>query len=217
MSQSRHIFRQFLRTTGYIGGLFGERFTKLQLVSNILKKMTMNRKPALGFLKRSLSLVSDTANKVSSELHNSRSRLYTSFGKSPDQDGQRRRNSNKRNESVLKNSFLMIQTSSIVNRSWKLRRVTLLEDQLCYPKEIVNDDSRTEWKSIRISEIISVKIPNDSYLLQSKNTNTFYVKTSQSKILFRCKSQEARDEWMTAILMAKSSLMVKDNSRGKRA
>lgn len=175
----------------------------------------MSKKPALGLMKRSLSLVSDTAQKVSSDFQNGRCRIYTSFGKSPDLERRRRKNKCKVNEDILLNSFLMIQTSSVINRKWKLRRVTLYEEELCYPKEIVGDKSQTEWKSMKISDIVSVKIPKAKHSDEDDNSNAFYVKTSHSKTLFRCKNQDARDEWMTAILMAKSSLMLKENLRAK--
>lgn len=170
----------------------------------------MSKKPAFGILKRSFSLVSETAHKVTSDFQNGRCRVYTSFGKSPDLAGLRRKNSSKRNENILLNSFMMIQTSFVLNRSWNLRQVTLYEDQLCYPKEIVSDKSQTEYKKIKISDIVSVKLPNEKHSNQKDNSNTFYVKTSHSKVLFRCKNQEVRDEWMTAILMAKSSLILKE-------
>ena len=69
-----------------------------------------------------------------------------------------------------------------------------------------------EWKEIRPSDIVSVKIPND--VLFSSNQSSYMVslktnsRISRTKILLRFKCQEERDEWITTLLMAKSwSLM----------
>ena len=164
-------------------------------------------------LSRSLSFVSDAANQVNSDFQRGQ-RLYKSFGKGKDtnlQRGQICRRKDSATSVKIKDGFLWIQSSLHMKRNWKVRYVMLLEEKLCYLKELRDKNPQAaEWKVIKIADIVSVKISGDGQTHHISDSDTFCVKTSRSKTLFRCNNQDERDKWMTALLTAKSSSMLKE-------
>lgn len=116
----------------------------------------------------------------------------------------------------IKEGFMWMHSSSQINKSWKLRYIVLLEEKLCYLKEQTGTLSfqtcyESDFKVIEISEIISLKVNSDG-VTQSTDSESevFYVKTSNSKYSFKCRNQDERNSWVTAILAAKSSTMMKE-------
>lgn len=163
------------------------------------------------FLRRSVSFVSETGHQVNEDFRSAQ-RPYRSFGKGNERKLPRRHFACKRKEAdPIKDGVLWIQSSSHVIRNWKLRYVMLFDEKLCYMKETQGDSSRKkEWKTIKISDIVSVKISSESPS-QALDSDIFCVKTSRSKILFRCQDQDERDNWITALLTAKSVHLLGEN------
>ena len=154
-------------------------------------------------LSRSLTFITAEAkNQVNTEFQRGQ-RLYKSFGKGKEAI-QRVPLCRRKADSPfvkIKDGFLWIQNSAHMKRNWKLRYVMLLEEKLCYMKELRDKNPQSaEWKVIKIADIVSVKISSEHI----SDSDTFCVKTSHSKILFRCSNPDDRDKWMTALLTAKS-------------
>ena len=118
----------------------------------------------------------------------------------------------------LRDGFLWMQSSPHINKSWKLRYIMLLEEKLCYLKEKrdkmnLQVSQAAEWKMIKISDIVSLKVSTDGATHHDPvqpETDIFHIKTPHSKYLFKCRNQDERDNWMAAILTAKSSSLVKE-------
>lgn len=160
-------------------------------------------------LSRSLTFIAAEAkNQVNTEFQRGQ-RLYKSFGKGKDTTHQRAQFGKRKESPVvkIKDGFLWIQSFTPMKRNWKLRYVMLLEEKLCYLKELRDKSPKpAEWKVIKIADIVSVKISSEHI----SDSDTFCVKTSHSKILFRCNNPDDRDKWMTALLTAKSSSMLSE-------
>lgn len=167
---------------------------------------------AARFLRRSVSFVSDIGQQVNGDFRSGQ-RPYRSFGKGNERQLPRRQYALKRKETdPIKDGVLWIQSSSHVKRNWKLRYVMLFDEKLCYMKETRRETSTNkEWKTIKISDIVSVKISGENPH-QVFDCDIFSVKTSRSKTLFRCRDQVERDNWITALLIAKSFNLVGENT-----
>ena len=117
----------------------------------------------------------------------------------------------------MKDGFLWMQSSPHINKTWKLRYLMLLEEKLCYLKEnrdklSLDASFESDWKVINISEINSLKVSSDGVTPQISDSETdiFCVKTQHCKYLFKCRHQNERNDWVTAILTAKSSSLMKE-------
>lgn len=172
--------------------------------------------------KRRLSLDdAATGTKRRSELNRSQL-LYRSFVRSREFGCNKGQLLRRRKESQtvvkLKEDFMWMQSApNLTTKPWKLRYIMLLEEQLCYLKEKRDKlnfqvSKAAEWKSIHISDIASLSL-GSGVTAQTKSeqelTNTFYLKTTHSKYVFRCRNQDERDNWMAAILTAISSSLLK--------
>ena len=166
---------------------------------------------AARFIRRSLSFVSDSTHQVNVSVQSGQ-RLYRSFGKGSERELPRHHYACRRRENdPIIEGVLWIQSSSHVKRTWKLRYVKLFDEKLCFMKETHGEISKAkEWKAIKISDIVSVKISSESQLQQVIDSEIFYIKTSRCKMLFRCRNQDERDNWITALLTAKSVSLIKE-------
>ena len=165
-------------------------------------------------LHRSLSFISKSSDD-DSEQFEFRRRVQTS-ATGLDKPKQRVRprpycsGSSKKKERALKDGFVWMQIVPHKKKSWQLRYFMIFKEKLCYLEEPATSSSKgMEWKEIRPCDIVSVKIPNEIHLFNSNQTSYMVsLKTnsrfSRTKMLLRFKSQEERDEWITAFLMAKS-------------
>ena len=138
-------------------------------------------------------------------------RLYNSFGK-VNKEGKPPQSyyDCKRKDYPVKEGFLCVQCLSDMKRTWKLRYVMLFHDKLCYMKPPKGSSCSMDFNDIHISDIMSVKINSGFQLLHTSDSDTFHVKTRQVKTLFRCRSGEERDKWMTALLTAKSADIMRE-------
>lgn len=140
--------------------------------------------------------------------------FYGSFGKARGRKLPQRYYGCKRKDYPTKEGFLCVQSLSDVNRTWKLRYVMLFHDKLCYMKPLKAALDRSsgsmDLNVIHISDILSMKISSHCKLLNIADSDTFYVKTEHARTLFRCKNEEERDKWMTALLTAKSADIMKE-------
>lgn len=120
----------------------------------------------------------------------------------------------KRKSSPIKEGFLCVQCLPDVKWTWKLRYVMLFHDKLCYmkPKAVLGEGTGSmDFNAINISNIISVKISNESQIFKISDSETFFVKTTtHGRSLFRCRDEEERDKWVTALLTAKSTDIIND-------
>lgn len=139
-------------------------------------------------------------------------RFYSSFGKTRERKLPHRYYGCRRKEGPVKEGFLWVQQSpGHFNKSWKLRYALLFSEKLCYmkPKQASDDISGSlDYTVIKFSDIVSVKVNNE--LHEVSESETFVIKTTNNKTLFRCRNQEDRDEWMVSLLTAKSSSMIKE-------
>lgn len=157
---------------------------------------------------------------INTTFDRSRSLLCGSFeklnkkGKLP----QRYYGCKRRRDFPTKEGFLCVQCLPDVKWSWKLRYVMLFHDKLCYMKSktvLGENTGSMDFNAISISDIISLKISSDCQMLQISDSETFYVKTSHGRTLFRCRDEEERDKWITALLTAKSSDIMKERENHK--
>ena len=172
---------------------------------------------AASFLRRSWKSLSDLSNstlRIHSDHTHRGDGLYGTLGKSKGRKLPQRYYGYKRKDYPTTEGFLCVQCLSDVTRTWKLRYVMLFHEKLCYmkpPKAALGGSSGSmDFKTIHISDIVSVKINSHLQLLHTSDSDTFYVKTRQAKTLFRCRNGEERDKWMTALLTAKSADIMKE-------
>ena len=165
-------------------------------------------------LRRSLSFVSLSCDD-STDGFQREQQFYSSFGKSRDRKLPHRYYGLKRKEGPIKEGFLWVQSASPFNKTWKLRYVLLFDEKLCYmkPKQATDKISGAmDYTVIKFIDIVSVKINNDYKDEEHpvSDSDVFSVKTSHQKLLFRCRDQEERDQWMVSLLTAKSSSIIKE-------
>lgn len=154
---------------------------------------------------------------ISREFHYSYRNL-----KEPDWQKEQLSRRRRANQVVkVKDGFLWMQSNSSphINKTWKLRYLMLLEEKLCYLKEdrdklSIDASHESDWKVINISEINSLKVSSDGITPQinssDSETDIFCVKTAHCKYLFKCRNQDERNDWVTAILTAKSSSLLNE-------
>ena len=124
----------------------------------------------------------------------------------------------KRNERHLRTGFIYLQSSSKLNRTWKLYYAILYADRLFYTQQSKTDGFHDGFRrqQIKISHMVSLKVlkkhlhaQNQRNSRSNSKSNVLVVKFiadgKQNELLLRFHSAEEMNEWMTALLMAKSS------------
>ena len=119
---------------------------------------------------------------------------------------------------LLKDGLVWVQVFPRIRRKWIRRYLILSEERLSYFKERPDDGTTIlDWKVIRISDVVSVKIPSDNhFIFENWNSRTLYLKVgkkrSEAKVLLRWSTEEERNIWMAALLKAKSVRLMKERS-----
>ena len=138
----------------------------------------------------------------------------------------------RRKELQLRAGLVWIQVSSQLKKRWKMQYAVLYAERLCYTRqsEKLEDESDRECcmykirgKQIRVADIVSLKVLFDKHLKMSNSANTrnniclkYETNGKQSELLLRFQSHEEMNEWMTALLIAKSSSLVKERVTSER-
>lgn len=186
-----------------------------------MKRTYSTKFGAVGLLRRSFSYVSLSVSHHEPgqfDSHNNR-KLFASFRKSKSHARPERYCCPRNYEDPsIKDGFVWTQIIPHVKKDWQLRYLMLFHEKLCYLKETVRHTSKEmQWREIEVKSIVSVKIPSENqihFVSDTDESSMLYIKintkSSPTKILFRFKSQQERDEWMTAFLTAKSWSMLND-------
>ena len=124
-----------------------------------------------------------------------------------------------KNEHLLKDGVVWVQVLPQLRRKWIRKYATLSEERLSYlrVREKPAEEAATtpEWNMIRISDLVSVKIPRENhFIFKNWDSRSLYLKVrtkkSKSKILLKCQTEEERDLWIAALLKAKSLRFMKE-------
>lgn len=121
-----------------------------------------------------------------------------------------------KNEHLLKDGIVWVQALPQLKRKWIRKYAILSEERFSYLRERPDEAAATpEWNMIRISDLVSVKIPRENhFIFKNWDSRTLYLKVrtkkSKSRILLKWQTEEERDLWMAALLKAKSTRLMKE-------
>lgn len=136
--------------------------------------------------------------------------------------------SGKRRERHVRTGFVYVQSSSQLKKTWKLHYAVLYADRLSYIQQSKTENFYDSFRGqqIKISNIVSLKVlKKHSQVRKNSLTNgcksavllvKFVVHGKQTELLLRFQTPEETNEWMTALLMAKSSSLLGERTTSEK-
>ncbi|XP_031550463.1 uncharacterized protein LOC116287898 [Actinia tenebrosa] len=113
--------------------------------------------------------------------------------------------------SYIKEGYLWKMKDGLPSRMWrwKKRYLVLSEDSICFLKE--KGKAGKTPKIVRILDVVSLMI--EDFGIRRK---TFGIRlkagNDRDSFLLRCRSEDERNDWVTAVLTAKSASLLTDES-----
>lgn len=116
------------------------------------------------------------------------------------------------NSSFIKEGYLWKMRNGFAPRicRWKKRYLVLSEEGILFLKKKGNIES--PFKIVRIFDVVSLMLEDFTGIRTKAFGIRLQAKAERETLLLRCRSEDERNDWITAVLTAKSASLVSQTS-----